>query len=206
MTPASAVSFPLGIASRPIFKVVQQSHADFIPEILDGILSSVRRSDLVATALTCHRWSEVALDCLWKDLNGLIPLLNTYAPLVEDDNSDYWVRYVLSCIAALGLSVADRQDGRPIRYSIPTLLKPHGVDTLAMRLEYGRSITHTTTNRFPTKWWHTSCKTSSKTPRAHYYQTSKVCHGRPHEWMVLCSLPYGCHLPSKSWRSSCLVT
>lgn len=71
--------------------MISVSTPPFLLEILDNVFSSTPKHDLVATARTCHRWSDVALNSIWRDLQNLIPLLKTYAPLVQEPDSDCWV-------------------------------------------------------------------------------------------------------------------
>ncbi|KAG9037039.1 hypothetical protein FS837_001507 [Tulasnella sp. UAMH 9824] len=52
-----------------------------IPEILIGVLSLCKNADLGRAALTCRRWSPVALDYLWKELDSIVPLLVLVQPL-----------------------------------------------------------------------------------------------------------------------------
>ncbi|KAG8955282.1 hypothetical protein FRC00_005457 [Tulasnella sp. 408] len=52
-----------------------------IPEILISVLSLCEKADLGRAALTSRKWSPVALDYLWKELNSIVPLLVLIRPL-----------------------------------------------------------------------------------------------------------------------------
>lgn len=55
-----------------------------LPELLSLIFTHLDRASNVANALVCKRWSQVALDRIWYDMNSLTPLLRILAPLVRD--------------------------------------------------------------------------------------------------------------------------
>ncbi|KAG9034308.1 hypothetical protein FS837_002239 [Tulasnella sp. UAMH 9824] len=60
-----------------------------IPEILISILSMCRKADLGRAALVSHKWSLVALEQLWKELDSIIPLLLLVQPLrLASDTGD----------------------------------------------------------------------------------------------------------------------
>ncbi|KAG8920924.1 hypothetical protein FRC01_000526, partial [Tulasnella sp. 417] len=52
-----------------------------VPELVDGVLSFATRPTLVSCALVCKRWSQVALDRLWKQLDSIFPLLELVTSL-----------------------------------------------------------------------------------------------------------------------------
>ncbi|KAG8921852.1 hypothetical protein FRC00_008143, partial [Tulasnella sp. 408] len=52
-----------------------------IPEILISVLSLCENADLGRAALTCRRWSPVALDHPWRELDSFLPLLFLVRPL-----------------------------------------------------------------------------------------------------------------------------
>ncbi|KAG8919997.1 hypothetical protein FRC01_000983 [Tulasnella sp. 417] len=57
-----------------------------VPELLDGVLSFATLPTLASCAVVCQRWSQVALDRLWKQLDSILPLLElvTSLEMLED--------------------------------------------------------------------------------------------------------------------------
>ncbi|KAI0073082.1 hypothetical protein K474DRAFT_1723382 [Panus rudis PR-1116 ss-1] len=52
-----------------------------IPEILELILSQLDRKSNVQNALVCKRWSDIALNLVWRDVTDLLFLFQLLAPL-----------------------------------------------------------------------------------------------------------------------------
>lgn len=60
--------------------VMQPHRVLFIPELLGIILSFVDEDDHVNNACVCKQWSEIALDIIWKEVDGLSRLLTLLRP------------------------------------------------------------------------------------------------------------------------------
>ncbi|KAF8637721.1 hypothetical protein AX17_002624 [Amanita inopinata Kibby_2008] len=60
-----------------------------IPELLDMIFSYLDLSSNATNARVCKRWSDVALDTLWREVEDIYRLCSLLAPLHVTDNSDY---------------------------------------------------------------------------------------------------------------------
>lgn len=56
-----------------------------IYEILIHILSYSEKRDLAVAARISRAWSGVALDCLWRKIDSILPLLETLSPIVMTD-------------------------------------------------------------------------------------------------------------------------
>src|ERR1700761_4238796 len=76
------------LATGPVNRVLE------IPELLDMVFGYLDELSNVSNALVCKRWSEVALDALWRELHDLHRLFGILKPLkkVGDDPKDPWVR------------------------------------------------------------------------------------------------------------------
>lgn len=52
-----------------------------ISEVLEVIFSFCHRSDAARCALVCRRWKDLALDCVWRELESLFHLFQILSPL-----------------------------------------------------------------------------------------------------------------------------
>ena len=52
-----------------------------IPEIIELIMSFLDKKDNVNNACVCRSWSEIALDCIWRNVDDITQLLRLLAPL-----------------------------------------------------------------------------------------------------------------------------
>ena len=52
-----------------------------IPELLDLTFGFMDRASNINNACVCRRWSEIALDNLWREVDNLFLLFNLLAPL-----------------------------------------------------------------------------------------------------------------------------
>ena len=52
-----------------------------IPEIIELIMSFLDKKDNVNNACVCRRWSDIALDCVWRNVDDITQLLRLLAPL-----------------------------------------------------------------------------------------------------------------------------
>jgi F-box-like len=64
-----------------------------IPELLDMIFSYGTKASNAFCACVCRRWSEVALDNLWREVDNMYCLFGLLAPL-EERAGPYVVSYV----------------------------------------------------------------------------------------------------------------
>lgn len=53
-----------------------------VHEIISNILQNAPPHDQAMAARTSSLWSDIALDCLWRELDSVLPLLRLLAPLV----------------------------------------------------------------------------------------------------------------------------
>lgn len=60
----------------------------FVPELLDMIFGYLDASDNAGNARVCRRWSDVALDTLWRDVEDLSRLFSLLAPLYLTDSGE----------------------------------------------------------------------------------------------------------------------
>ncbi|KAG8910766.1 hypothetical protein FRC01_006142, partial [Tulasnella sp. 417] len=68
-------------AVPPLPLLAASTRALAVPEILTSVLGLSKKEDLACAALTCRKWSPVALDHLWKELDSIAPLLVLVQPL-----------------------------------------------------------------------------------------------------------------------------
>lgn len=54
-----------------------------IPELLDMIFGFLDESSNASNASVCKRWSDIALDSLWRDLDDLYRLFRILKPLKQ---------------------------------------------------------------------------------------------------------------------------
>jgi hypothetical protein len=64
-----------------------------IPELLDMIFSFLKSPSNAVNARVCKRWSEIALDLLWRDVDDLHRLFGTLAPLRKTARNEYVSEY-----------------------------------------------------------------------------------------------------------------
>ncbi|KAJ6513423.1 hypothetical protein C8R45DRAFT_858067 [Mycena sanguinolenta] len=64
-----------------------QSRVLDIPELLDMIFAFLDQTSVASTASVCKRWSEIALDTLWRDLSELHRLFGMLRPLKQSGDS-----------------------------------------------------------------------------------------------------------------------
>ncbi|KAG8910825.1 hypothetical protein FRC01_006107, partial [Tulasnella sp. 417] len=57
--------------------------ADLPPELLLAVFSYAEQRELAAAARVCQKWSTLALDALWKDLDSVVPLVELVIPLIH---------------------------------------------------------------------------------------------------------------------------
>lgn len=60
-----------------------------IYDVLMHILSYSQQRDLAAAARVSRVWSDVALDCLWREIESVLPLVEILFPLVETDDGEW---------------------------------------------------------------------------------------------------------------------
>lgn len=60
-----------------------------IPELLDMVFSFLKPPSNAVNARVCKRWSEIALDLLWRDVDDLHRLFGTLAPLRKTTRNEY---------------------------------------------------------------------------------------------------------------------
>jgi len=61
----------------PSWRVITMPHAVLLlPELLENILGFTDGNDNVTNTLVCKKWSEVALDLMWRDVESLPRLLS----------------------------------------------------------------------------------------------------------------------------------
>ena len=60
-----------------------------IPELLDMVFSYLDASDNTINARVCRRWSNIALDILWRDVEDMRRLFSLLAPLHLAITSEY---------------------------------------------------------------------------------------------------------------------
>ncbi|KAG8906862.1 hypothetical protein FRB99_005922 [Tulasnella sp. 403] len=60
----------------------------YIPELLNTIFEFLyyRWANATSAALVCRLWSDIALDCVWRSVPSLMPLLRVLAPLATGDD------------------------------------------------------------------------------------------------------------------------
>ena len=58
----------------------------FIPELLDIIFSYLDRVASVTSACVCKRWSDVALDVVWREVDDLIQLFRLLKPICQQED------------------------------------------------------------------------------------------------------------------------
>ncbi|KAJ3544547.1 hypothetical protein NMY22_g2752 [Coprinellus aureogranulatus] len=75
-----------------------------LPEVFCIICSSLDKTDLFHTALTCRRFTDTALDLLWYELTSLIPLLYTLPEEVLETNG----KGEKTIVAPLNISIIER--------------------------------------------------------------------------------------------------
>lgn len=51
-------------------------------EIICNILQNCQRHDQAVAARVSRLWCDVALDCLWRNIDSVVPLLRLLSPLV----------------------------------------------------------------------------------------------------------------------------
>jgi hypothetical protein len=69
-----------------------------IPELLELVLGFGDHTLQYACALVCQAWSNIALDLLWRDVDGLLNILRILCPLKVEmylRDSKRWVSPVL---------------------------------------------------------------------------------------------------------------
>jgi len=71
-----------------------------IPELLDIIFGMLDQMSNAGNAQVCKRWSQIALDALWKDVHDLTRLFGILAPLRKVGTSEELVSTLLSDIIA----------------------------------------------------------------------------------------------------------
>ena len=64
-----------------------------IPELLDMIFSFLPLPSNAVNARVCKRWSEIALDLLWRDVDDINRLFGTLAPLRKSARNEYVSEY-----------------------------------------------------------------------------------------------------------------
>lgn len=64
----------------------------FIPELLDLIFNFLDKRTNVTNACVCKRWSDVALDVVWKEVDDLLRLFRLLKPILhQEDSFEYYV-------------------------------------------------------------------------------------------------------------------
>ncbi|KAG9312423.1 hypothetical protein JVU11DRAFT_6806 [Chiua virens] len=59
----------------------------FIPELLDIVFSFVDKDANITNACVCKRWSDIALDVVWKDVDDLIHLFRLLKPISRHEDA-----------------------------------------------------------------------------------------------------------------------
>ena len=83
-----------GSATLPAHRVL------FIPELLDIIFNFLNRDANVSNACVCKRWSEIALDVVWKEVDDLLHLFRLLKPISHQEDT---LEYV-SCLPFTSLA------------------------------------------------------------------------------------------------------
>lgn len=60
-----------------------------IPELLDMVFGFLDDASNASNARVCRKWSNMALDTLWRDVNDLNRLFSLLAPLRETVDNEY---------------------------------------------------------------------------------------------------------------------
>lgn len=58
----------------------------FIPELLDIIFNFLDKDTNATIACVCKRWSEIALDVVWKEVDDLISLFHLLKPIRQHED------------------------------------------------------------------------------------------------------------------------
>ena len=70
----------------------------FIPELLDIVFSFLDRDANVANACVCKRWSQIALDVVWKEVDDLIQLFRLLKPISQQEDLLDYVGWLYSML------------------------------------------------------------------------------------------------------------
>lgn len=89
-----------------------------IPEILELIFSFLDDESNARNAAVCKRWSELALNTIWRDVSDVRRLFSILAPMRQvptgRDYTDHWNHYVrrivLTCVVSSLLSTRSSQE------------------------------------------------------------------------------------------------
>ncbi|KAG9040977.1 hypothetical protein FS837_012893 [Tulasnella sp. UAMH 9824] len=84
---------------------VRETNPLCIPEILILVLELSGPGAKVTAARVCRRWSDIALDMLWRDLTDVVPFLKLYALLKVTKNSHMLQAEMLERINSYGARV-----------------------------------------------------------------------------------------------------
>lgn len=75
---------------RPIAASTGSHRVLFITELLDIIFSFLDRDSNVTNACVCKRWSDIALDVVWKEVDDLLHLFRLLKPIChQPDTYEY---------------------------------------------------------------------------------------------------------------------
>ncbi|KAG8934812.1 hypothetical protein FRC01_000080 [Tulasnella sp. 417] len=140
-----------------------------IPEILIRVLELADSRGRVAAACVCRRWSELALDLIWRDLKELAPYFNLLFLLKNIDESHLSAAEMLERIKSYGARIRSQRVD-VLRSFFNALLDDSGAVELYRALYEGKLDQYLTTASLPTsglfpnlrtlKWRTTSSKTS----------------------------------------------
>lgn len=72
-----------------------------IPEVLSRIIGQADPKDQTAAARASKVWSEAALNCIWRRLDSIVPLLKVLSPLRRIPYPSMWVSQPISATARM---------------------------------------------------------------------------------------------------------
>lgn len=78
----------------------------FIPELLDIIFNFLDRDANVANACVCKRWSEIALDVVWKEVDDLLRLFRLLKPILHQEDTFEYVSSIPFCLPCSRLTLS----------------------------------------------------------------------------------------------------
>ena len=97
--------------------MISESHRVlFIPELLDIIFNFLDRDSNIVNARVCKRWSEIALDVVWKEVDDLIYLFRLLKPICQQEDMFEYVsclRLLLQFLSHLALHSTLRHSHKP---------------------------------------------------------------------------------------------
>lgn len=104
---------------------MRSHHILFIPELLDIVFNFLDRETNVTNACVCKRWSEIALDVVWREVDDIIRLFRLLKPISLHEETFEYVRslhlprLVLTHLLVRSLSHSQKQTTGPDSKSMP---------------------------------------------------------------------------------------